>query len=104
MKQNFIKKILSVLLAISIIMSAGIISVIAFKINEPSKPVFLSAPINKKYIDYINSGAKGTPVSPLDLSYLSKSYELQAKKSRANVILPSAYDMRDYGLVSPVKH
>ncbi len=61
--------------------------------------------VSDDYIDYINSDEKSdseTVPSMLDMSYLSKSYALLSEA--ADKKFPSSYDLRDYGMVSPVEN
>ena len=58
------------------------------------------APLNPAYLEYIENGGIGKAPSSLDLTYLAASYERQMM--RGNTLIPSCYDLRDSGKVSPV--
>lgn len=68
------------------------------------EPMSQLAPINPEYLEYLrdksNGGRNGYIPSTLDLSYLAQS---AAQQPQLYAMLPSSYDLRDTGLVGPVR-
>lgn len=101
MKTKVFRKLISIILAATLLLS-GVPTVFAADIDNSSvsSPHGQIAPLNPAYLNYIENGGSGEIPSSLDLSYLAESYLRQSRRRYAR--LPSSYDLRDYGKVSPV--
>ncbi len=102
----FLKKAIVTAFVLSILLSVGITQVFAAKdtTSDSKTEVHGSiAPVSEEYLEYLKSGKSqnGSIPSSVDLSYLGERYEESMARTRAR--LPESYDMRDYGLVGPVR-
>ncbi|WP_040197457.1 lectin like domain-containing protein [Candidatus Soleaferrea massiliensis] len=97
------KRLLSLLAAGSVLLSGSALPALADKPASPDDDLRLeAAQVNEEYIRYLENGTiGGAAPSMLDLSYLNERY---TAVPRARAALPSSYDLRDYGLVSPVRN
>ena len=105
LKSVLFKKVMAVVVALSMLLPLGITQAVAAKSRPQSSQNEVHgsvAPINPEYLEYIKNGASKSGESPslLDLSYLAKRYADSSISTFS--LLPESYDLRDYGLVGPV--
>lgn len=101
MKTKALKKLLSIILAVNLLLGSVPAVFAADTDNRVTEaPHGQVAPLNPEFLNYIEDGGSGIMPSFLDLSYLAESYLLQSRQTYAR--LPARYDLRDIGKVSPV--
>lgn len=102
-KSSFWKRFLGIILTVSILFPSAVYTVQANGRNAGGSTEVRGqlAPLNTAYLQYIENGGGAVMPSSLDLSYLWDSY--QSLLMRRNALLPSSYDLRDYGKVGPVE-
>lgn len=104
MKFKWLNKILSCVLAVSLLPAAPVYAIgtdsDAAVRTSPLAKYFDESRLNPDYVLWLENGKQGVMPPMQDFSYLAKSYaRLSAMQ---NALLPKEYDLRDYGLVEPV--
>ena len=107
MKSKWINRILSGVLAISLLAATPVYargtdgtSGDGTAKTSPLAKYFDESQLNPDYVEWVENGKQSAMPTYQDFSYLTKSYARLG--AMQNALLPEEYDLRDYGKVEPV--